>query len=181
MAIINLENFKKNWYLILIAFTTVILGIVAVVTAIRLYQLSREPVAPTAPKPAPAVAPQCILTFNIATPTSTPTPTPTGAPFACLDLTKDIDLPEVGEIVTFTCEGDPGSQVIDHFNFRYQIDGGEYTYINDVEPLVQPMPETTVRGEIELEITAGEWHVQCQACVIDNNGNPDCTQWGEAH
>ena len=92
-----MNKLKQNWYLILIGLATVILGIIAVVTAIKLYQLREVPVAPTVPKPAPAREPveACKLTFNISavtptptltgtitptptTPTGTVTPTPTG-------------------------------------------------------------------------------------------------------
>jgi len=45
---------KKKWLTILILIITVILGIIAVVTAIKLYQMGKKPVAPTAPKQAPA-------------------------------------------------------------------------------------------------------------------------------
>jgi len=77
-----IESLKKNWYLILLVFATTILGIIAVITAIRLYQLREKPVAPTVPLPAPAVeatpTPPCALTFCILSPTPTITPTPTG-------------------------------------------------------------------------------------------------------
>lgn len=56
---------KKNWTTILILTTTVILAIIAVVTALKLYQVGKEPVAPTAPRPVPAVAPVCRFLFSI--------------------------------------------------------------------------------------------------------------------
>ena len=95
---------KKNWLTISILTATVVLAIIAVVTALRLYQLREEPVAPTAPQPAPAIAPTatptwatqlvdnfevslespsfaCTLSFNVGGgPTSTPTPTGTPEP-----------------------------------------------------------------------------------------------------
>jgi len=90
-----MNKLKQNWYLILIGLATVILGIIAVVTAIKLYQLREVPVAPTVPKPAPAREPveACKLTFNISavtptpTPTGTITPTPTGSPTPTPTLT----------------------------------------------------------------------------------------------
>lgn len=80
-----MENLKKNWDLILLIFATAILGIIAIITAFRLYRLREKPVAPTAPMPAPAQettpppATPCTLSFCIAspTPTSTVTPSPT--------------------------------------------------------------------------------------------------------
>jgi len=90
-----MNKLKQNWYLILIGLATVILGIIAVVTAIKLYQLREVPVAPTVPKPAPAREPveACKLTFNISAVTPTPTltgtitPTPTGSPTPTPTLT----------------------------------------------------------------------------------------------
>jgi len=71
------EFLKKNWLLVLISLATVVLAIFAVVTAAKLYQLRKQPVAPTAPVSKPkAVTPQCTLNFSIALPTPTPTSTP---------------------------------------------------------------------------------------------------------
>jgi hypothetical protein len=81
-----MDKLKKSWYFILITVATIILAIIAVVTAFRFYQLGRRPIAPTAPVPAPAVEERkpsqaCTLAFNIAAlPTPTPTPTPTATP-----------------------------------------------------------------------------------------------------
>lgn len=76
---------RKNLVTILILGATLVLAGIAVFTAIRLYQLRQQPVAPTAPtsKPAAAETPTpapstCNLTFSIALATGTPTPTPTG-------------------------------------------------------------------------------------------------------
>lgn len=46
---------RKNWTLILIGLATFTLAIVAILTAWKLYQLRKAPVAPTAPGPAPAL------------------------------------------------------------------------------------------------------------------------------
>jgi len=56
---------KKKIALVLAALTTVVLGGVAVVTAIRLYRKGGEPVAPTAPIPVPAAEKQCTVTFTV--------------------------------------------------------------------------------------------------------------------
>ncbi len=77
---------KKKIVTVLIVIATVILAGVAVYTAIRLYQLRQEAVAPTAPAESEAAAPtieECTeLFFTIGeltpTPTPTATPTPTG-------------------------------------------------------------------------------------------------------
>lgn len=77
---------KKKIVTVLIVIATVILAGVAVYTAIRLYQLRQEAVAPTAPaepEAAALVIEECTqLAFTIGeeptpTPTETPTPTPT--------------------------------------------------------------------------------------------------------
>mgnify|MGYP001589359410 CR=1 FL=1 len=72
-----------------IIIATLILAGVAVFTAIRLYQLRKESVAPTAPtsKPkaqeVPVACTSLAFTLGVTpTPTSTPTPTPTGTPSA---------------------------------------------------------------------------------------------------
>ena len=72
-----------------IIIATLILAGVAVFTAIRLYQLRKESVAPTAPtsKPkaqeVPVACTSLAFTLGVTpTPTSTPTPTPTGTPGA---------------------------------------------------------------------------------------------------
>jgi hypothetical protein len=88
------EFLKKNWSLVSVGLITVILAVIALGTAWKLYQAGKEPVAPTAPvsipkaveEPIPTPPPEepCVLTFNVATGTPTPgptaTPTPTGEP-----------------------------------------------------------------------------------------------------
>ena len=83
---------KKKIITIVIVLATILLAGVAVFTAIRLYQLRQESVAPTAPTSKPAAATEdiekCVATtFTIpggptATPTGGPTATPTGSPTA---------------------------------------------------------------------------------------------------
>lgn len=85
-------NLKKNWYVILIGLSTIILGTIAILTAIKMYQAGNKPVAPNAPESQPAAqtlptatptpASTCLLTFNLTVPTGTPTPTPTRNPSA---------------------------------------------------------------------------------------------------
>jgi hypothetical protein len=78
---------KKNWSIILISTAVVVLAVIAILTATKLYQLREQPVAPTVPQPAPAAeetGPVAACTLNITVeggPTSTPTPTrPTSTP-----------------------------------------------------------------------------------------------------
>lgn len=90
---------KSKVATVLIVLATVILAGVAIFTAIRLYQLRQEPVAPNVPSSVPkaetTTSNNCALTFTIsaatptgtatATPTATPTDTstPTGTPNSC--------------------------------------------------------------------------------------------------
>lgn len=75
--------FKNKIVTVLILIATLVLAGVAIFTAIRLYQLRQQAVAPTAPesKPKAAVPEACTaLTFTLTTPTGTQTPTPTPTP-----------------------------------------------------------------------------------------------------
>lgn len=78
-----MKNFLKGKIgTLAIIIATLILAGVAIFTAIRLYQLRQQPVAPTAPTSKPeaaAATPKActVLTFNLATPTPTVTPTGT--------------------------------------------------------------------------------------------------------
>jgi len=77
------DFFKNKIVTVLILIATLVLAGVAIFTAIRLYQLRQQAVAPTAPESKPeAAAPQACtaLTFTISTPTGSPTPTPTKTP-----------------------------------------------------------------------------------------------------
>jgi len=75
-----------RWGIAALVFSTLILAATAVLSAIKLYQLRREPVAPTAPEKTPAQevtpTPGCFLSFSVPSPTPTatltPSPTPTG-------------------------------------------------------------------------------------------------------
>jgi len=89
------ESFKKNWLSFLIVLVTTILAAVAVITAVRIYELRNQSIAPTAPGSKPkAVSPQCTLVFSIVTPTLTPTPTgiltptPTPTPISTVSPTS---------------------------------------------------------------------------------------------
>lgn len=76
------DFFKSKLATGIIVAATVILAGIAIFTALRLYQLRQEPVAPTAPTEPRATAPEPIacqqLAFTLTT--EEPTPTPTGEP-----------------------------------------------------------------------------------------------------
>jgi len=87
-----MNKLRKNWQLILIGIATLILGIIAVITAVKLYQIGKKPVAPTAPEETPAAierepSQSCTLTFTVGEPTPTPTGTPTPSPTPTLETT----------------------------------------------------------------------------------------------
>ncbi|MBI4059040.1 hypothetical protein HY404_02240 [Candidatus Microgenomates bacterium] len=105
---------RINLKSILIIIATVILAAIAVFTAWRLYQLRSEPVAPTAPKKAPAAENKACsaLTFTIATATASPTATPVPCTVTCAqaDLNKDnkvtiLDLTKLGQCTGKTPTG----------------------------------------------------------------------------
>jgi len=94
-------NLKESWRPIILVCLIVVLGAGAVAIAWRFYQLGERPIAPNVPESKPAaVAPECVLEFDLVfpSPTSEPTlppePTPTMAP-ACFDnCLYDEDCPE---------------------------------------------------------------------------------------
>jgi hypothetical protein len=77
---------KKNLSIILIGVSTLVLAIIAIVTAVKIYQSGTKPIAPNVPesKPAaqtvPAATSKCTLAFNLTLPTGTVTPTTTSTP-----------------------------------------------------------------------------------------------------
>lgn len=105
---------------------TVILGVVAVITALKLREIGKEPVAPTAPEkpravespppsPEAEVNPDCILAFNVEveespspspavspspspSPTPSPSPSPEVSPVPSPSPTPVPELPEAGII-----------------------------------------------------------------------------------
>lgn len=102
---------KKNWTTLFILGATVILAVIAVITALRLYQTRQEPIAPTAPQPAPALEPTatpietdpvaaCSLSFNVGGVTITPSPTPTVSPKCWTTCTSKDDCPSSLECQT---------------------------------------------------------------------------------
>lgn len=118
---------KKYWYLLLVTFITVGIGVVAYLTSTKLEQ--QQPVAPTVPQVTPkATDTNCKLAFsltvltptpttpettNTPTPTATPGPTATPSPTPqsgntnpeCTDLTITPATGTVPYTATLTCMG----------------------------------------------------------------------------
>ena len=122
---------KGKFFTVLTVIVTLILAGVAIFTAVRLYQLGQEPVAPTAPASKPeASEPKTIsceqLVFSITTdddpeeevsptltpiPTVTLTPTPSDAPIGGNDPTPTLTpTPQVNSTSTPTLTPTPTSQ-----------------------------------------------------------------------
>ncbi len=119
-----MEFIRKNLLTFIIVLATVVLAGIAIFTAVRLYQLRQQSVAPNAPEskpradtlqPSPAAA--CTLTFQIAEATATPTETATASPTAtpttppscdssCTDTTNSSDCP-----TGMTCTQSGGTNV----------------------------------------------------------------------
>jgi len=122
---------KKKISTIAIILTTVILAGVAIFTAIRLYQLRNQPVAPTAPTSQPRAAEQCSLTFTLTPETTTPT-----IAASCRDTTP---------IATVTWTGqDPEGYVVDvndSPNAWTSADGFWHKYVLAPETLTTVIPD----------------------------------------
>ncbi|MBU4264717.1 hypothetical protein KKE47_01410 [Patescibacteria group bacterium] len=118
-------------------------------------------------------------------PTSTPTNTPTPTPLpelACVDITMDPSgTPSLGDEVNFTCV-DTGTNNYgpDRFDFRYNIDAGDY---NNIPWVVTSLRFADYAGadhwmadsqSITIDIP-GAYSVQCRVCKEGN-----CTTWGAA-
>lgn len=111
-----MDKLKKNWQLVLIVLVTIILGTIAVVTAIRLAQIGQEPIAPTAPTSKPEAAflgreptEACTLSFNVSTeespsPSPSESPSPSPVPECYEECIDDEDCPQDYEDVTLVCQ-----------------------------------------------------------------------------
>jgi hypothetical protein len=77
-----MNNSKKKISSFVILFATVILAGVAIFTAVRLYQLRQQAVAPNVPTSKPKAADNassCLLTFTISVSSTSPSPTATSS------------------------------------------------------------------------------------------------------
>ena len=99
-------------------------------------------------------------------------PTPT---LACVDLTKDITAPTLGDQVTFTCEAS-FSAAAPIAQFRTSTNGG-VSFNNPTAP--KPIDLVTKKASEQFNITEiGNWVVQCRVCTDDTKTT--CTTWGQA-
>jgi len=95
-----MKNFnKKNFFLILTVLATVILGTISVITAIKIYELGKQPIAPNAPVSKPKAGDACRLTLIVV---GVPTATPTGGTTPTLTLTPTASLTPIPPTPTST-------------------------------------------------------------------------------
>lgn len=110
------------------------------------------------------VAAACATPVPTPTPTATPvpTPTPTAPPLVCLNVTKDIAAPKVGDQVRFTCGTVQGAT---SYEFRYKVVG------TATEGTLQSSGTPNLSAPLAIS-AGGKYRVQCRPCV----GNA-CTEW----
>ena len=123
---------------------------------------SPSPSASPSPSPSPSASPS-------------PSPSPSASPtLACVDLTKDITAPTLGDKVIFTCEATfsaphPVAQ------FRWKVDEGEWI----IEEPDNQMDPITHKASTEGDIyKVGVWTWQCRVCT--DSTKTTCTIWGQA-
>ncbi len=83
-------------------------------------------------------------------------------PMVCLNITKDIDSPKLGDQVRFTCGA---VATATSYEFRYKIDEGTVQVLNTISTTSNISTPITI-------ISGGRYRVQCRPCV----GN-SCTAW----
>lgn len=166
---------QKRVLLILAVIATLVLSIIAVVTAIRLQQIGTQPVAPSVPKSKPKAQEtnQCQKSWTIAegpsstptptgtlTPTPTPTPGPSATPGGGLACTS-IDLPggtsrTQGENIRFLCHGSTDSSVT-QCRFRFG-DGSVETFSDSCNVLHSYASTGSYNISCEVKDSGGNWH-----------------------
>ena len=101
-----------------------------------------------------------------------PTPTPVPGLF-CAGLAGSKIAPVMGDDLTLTCSA-PTSKPVDHFEFRYQVDGGTFT--NLTAGTAQTSGGQYI-GTSQLNVSqAGSYSVQCRVC--EDAASTMCTNWG---
>ena len=105
-------------------------------------------------------------------PTTTTSPSPTTPSLICIDLVRDpITTLNIGDPVTFTCSHQIQNLVFNHYNYRYNIDNGDWQNPTGWQGISGATPEFTIEQE-------GVYKVQCQVCISQDNSQ--CTIWGQA-
>jgi len=123
----------------------------------------------------------------VPSPTPSPSPNPSASPHpsaspnpsvACVDLTKDVDTPKVGDEVTFSCEASFSSTSNPVAFFRYSRNGGT-SFSGGLPTGGVAVNATTHQASYNITIDqVGDWEVQCRVCT-DSTATA-CTAWGLA-
>jgi len=122
-----------------------------------------SPTTTTSPSPTTTTSPS---------PTTTTSPSPTTPSLICIDLVRDpITTLNIGDPVTFTCSHQIQNLVFNHYNYRYNIDNGDWQNPTGWQGISGATPEFTIEQE-------GVYKVQCQVCISQDNSQ--CTIWGQA-
>ena len=113
-----------------------------------------------------------------------PAPSPSASPnpsVACVDLTKDVDTPKVGDEVTFSCEASFSSTSNPVAFFRYSRNGGT-SFSGGLPTGGVAVNATTHQASYNITIDqVGDWEVQCRVCGQVSEGAISlCTEWGKA-
>ncbi len=91
----------------------------------------------------------------------------------CSSLEGSIASPKVGDNLTLTCTA-PGAVVVNHFEFRYQIDGSVS------QPLVAGTAQSVggnYVGTSQMTVSViGSYTVECRVCKTADSSQ--CTNWG---
>jgi len=90
--------------------------------------------------------------------------------FVCQDLSRSPVELDFGNNVTFTCSHQTENVGFDHYEFRWQIDGGEWVVLEENNTSGTSGPYTIDQ--------VGIYHAQCRACAT--TGTTPCTDWGQA-
>lgn len=105
---------------------------------------------------------------DIATITTTDLDCSPEAEVACYELSVDDGAPLVGDTITLTCSGTSTSNTI-LYDFRYSIGGGAFS----------PISTNSNTATLDIE-EAGEYVVQCRACIETDNATLCDPVWSGA-
>lgn len=119
---------------------------------------------PASPSPKPPASPS-------PTPPISPSPIPTQS-LVCTDLIRNPgDDLDIGDAVIFTCSHQLNNVTFHHYDYRFNIDGGDWQNPSGWQGLTGNTPAYTIAQ-------AGTYTVQCRVC--STTGSDHCTDWGQA-
>ncbi len=93
----------------------------------------------------------------------------------CEGLKSSSLKPDIGETLKLTCSAEAKNTNVDHFEFRYKVDEGEF------QSLAAGTAQEEGKGFVgmsQLKVTkAGSYEVQCRVCK--DTAGKSCTSWGK--